>query len=118
MGTIVEHFADDKGIVWPAEIAPFRVYLVRLGETDEVVRSADDLYKDLTDGGIAVLYDDRSDARAGEKFADADLLGIPYRVVVSEKTLASQQYELKKRTDQESQLQSKEEVIKTIAETN
>jgi prolyl-tRNA synthetase len=116
MGTIVEHMGDDKGIVWPEEIAPFKVYLARLGEADEVMKEADKLYEDLTKAGVLVLYDDRNDARAGEKFADADLLGIPYRLVVSDKTLATQQVELKKRTAQEVQMLSRDAVIKTIVQ--
>src|SRR3989338_2167215 len=86
MGTIVEHFADDKGLVWPALVAPFDVYLARLSDEKTVVEAADKAYSLLTDSGIAVLYDDRS-ARPGEMFADADLLGLPQRVVVSEQTI-------------------------------
>jgi prolyl-tRNA synthetase len=116
MGTIVEHMGDDKGIVWPEEIAPFKVYLARLGEADEVMKEADKLYEDLTKAGVLVLYDDRVGARAGEKFADADLLGIPYRLVVSDKTLSTQQVELKRRTEQEVQMLSRDAVIKTIVQ--
>jgi len=114
MGTIVEHFADDKGIVWPENIAPYKVYLVRLGESEAVLAEADGLYEDLTKAGALVLYDDRSDARAGEKFADADLLGIPYRVVVSEKTLVNKQFEVKKRTEQEVHMCDRDAVIKMV----
>jgi prolyl-tRNA synthetase len=111
MGTIVEHFADEKGMVWPAEVAPARVYLASVGVSEPVVKAADELYNILTSEKIEVLYDDR-DARPGEKFADADLMGLPYRVVVSEKTIAAGQYELKGRTDQEARLLDKENVIK------
>ncbi len=97
MGVLAEHFADDKGLVWPENIAPAKVYLARLGEADAVVKAADKLYDHLTDAGIAVLYDDR-DERAGTKFADADLLGIPYRVVISDKTATAERYEIKQRT--------------------
>ena len=97
MGVIVEKFADDRGIVWPENVAPYKIYLVRLGDNPEVVKEADELYRVLRDKGVEVLYDDR-DARAGEKFADADLLGIPHRVVVSDKTLAKNKYEYKART--------------------
>jgi prolyl-tRNA synthetase len=96
MGVIVEKFADDKGIVWPQNVAPYRVYLVRIGDKPEVLRAADELYQTLQDKAVEVLYDDR-DARPGEKFADADLLGIPHRVVISEKTLAGGKYEYKER---------------------
>jgi prolyl-tRNA synthetase len=111
VGVITELLGDDKGLVWPVDIAPFKVYLVRLGEEPTVIEAADKLYKELTDAGVAVLYDDR-DARAGEKFADADLLGIPYRVVVSQKTLAEQKVELKKRTETEVKLVSEADLKK------
>ncbi len=94
MGTIVESLSDEKGIVWPEEIAPFSLHLVSLGEDDEEVRScADTLYTTLTNAGVSVLYDDRA-VRAGEKFADSDLIGIPRRVVVSRKTLDAQKVEV------------------------
>ena len=87
MGTVVEILSDEKGIVWPKEIAPFDMHLVEISGGDERVKAyADELYEKLTDADIETLYDDR-DARAGEKFADSDLLGIPTRVVVSKKTL-------------------------------
>lgn len=81
MGVIAEKFADEKGLVWPENVAPFKVYLVQIGDTSE---QAQKLYKDLSQKGITVLWDDR-DARPGEKFADAELIGLPHRVVVSEK---------------------------------
>lgn len=85
MGTIVEVLSDDKGIVWPESVAPFKYHIVDLSSGDDAVKQrADDLYEAMQARGIEVLYDDR-DARAGEKFADSDLLGIPYRIVVSAK---------------------------------
>ncbi|OVE79102.1 prolyl-tRNA synthetase [bacterium G20] len=113
MGLLAEHFADDKGLVWPASIAPFSVYLARLGDEPEVVKSADEAYKLLTDKGIGVLYDDR-DARPGEMFADADLLGIPQRLVVSQKTLESGEMEIKSRTSEEPQLITPENLARFI----
>lgn len=93
MGTVVELLSDEKGIVWPEAIAPYRVHLVELSNGNkDVSNEAEELYTELTQKGVEVLWDDR-DARAGEKFADSDLLGIPWRVVVSEKTLASGKYE-------------------------
>ncbi|MCW9054807.1 MAG: His/Gly/Thr/Pro-type tRNA ligase C-terminal domain-containing protein [Candidatus Pacebacteria bacterium] len=87
MGTVVEVLADEKGIVWPEEIAPFQMHLVSLAGDDERVSVyADELYERLTASGVEVLYDDR-DLRAGEKFADSDLIGVPTRIVVSKKTL-------------------------------
>ncbi len=86
MGTVVEVLSDEKGIVWPASVAPFAVHLVELSQGDERIReTADTLYSELVDRGIEVLYDDR-DVRAGEKFADSDLMGIPYRVVIGKAT--------------------------------
>lgn len=88
MGAIVEALSDEKGIIWPREVAPFAVHLVSItsGNTD-VIKEAERLYELLTEHRISVLYDDR-DIRAGEKFADADLIGIPMRMVISEKTMA------------------------------
>lgn len=106
MGLIAEHFADDKGLVWPEAIAPYQVYLASVGDTAEQATS---LYEELKTAGIEVLYDDR-DTRPGEKFADADLLGIPHRVVVSPKTLAEDKVEYKHRTEQEAVLLSREDL--------
>ncbi len=93
MGTVVESLADDKGMVWPVSIAPFRVHLVELAAGNEDVRKeAEEVYRQLSDAGVEVLWDDR-DARAGEKFADSDLIGIPLRVIVSQKSLAEGTFE-------------------------
>lgn len=102
IGVIAEHFSDDKGLVWPENVAPFKVYLARLGTETEVTETANKLYDSLQESGISVLYDDRN-ARPGEKFADADLLGIPHRVVVSAKTVEQGVYEHKKRTETDTQ---------------
>ncbi len=116
MAAIVETHHDDKGIVWPGNVAPYHVYLASIGGSEQVREAADRLYEALTSAGVLVLYDDRTDVRAGEKFADADLLGVPYRIVVSDKTLANQQFEVKKRGEADVQLLSQEEVIKTISD--
>jgi len=113
MGVLAEYFADDKGLVWPEAIAPFKVYLARLGEGQEVVSVADGVYNSLTQAGVAVLYDDR-DVRPGEKFADADLIGMPYRLVVSGKTIADGKLEIKSRTSMQPQFVAREEVIKML----
>lgn len=113
MGTIVEHFADEKGIVWPASIAPFQIYLAPVGQVGPVADAADQLYNTLTGKGIEVLYDNR-DVRPGEKFADADLLGIPLRVVVSEKTLAADKYEVKGRQEDYAQLMSFDQILAKV----
>jgi len=98
LAAVVEKHHDDKGIIWPESIAPYRVYLARLGTDEAVVAAADELYDKLIAAGVTVLYDDR-DARPGEKFADADLLGMPHRVVVSKKTVEQGVFEYKKRTE-------------------
>jgi prolyl-tRNA synthetase len=96
----IERFHDDKGIMWPLPIAPFHVHLICAKMDDAaLVKAADDLYSDLTAAGIEALYDDRSD-RAGAKFADADLIGIPFRITVGAKGLAKGAWELKKRDAQ------------------
>lgn len=115
MGVIVENFADDKGLVWPKAVAPARVYLVRLGSEPDVIKIADDLYHTLQEQGNGVLYDDR-ELRAGAKFADSDLLGIPYRVVVSKKTIEKSVFELKERIKDEIEEVSQEELLKIISD--
>lgn len=114
MGTVAELMSDEKGLVWPKNIAPYQVYLAPIGHDPEVLKVADTLYKELEANGIEALYDDR-DVRAGEKFADADLLGIPYRVVVSEKTIANNQVEMKQRTQAEAQLVGYDTLVTTLA---
>ena len=109
MGVIAEHFSDDKGLVWPENIAPFKVYLVRIGG-DEAVRHADELYEELTVKGIEVLYDDR-DERPGTKFADAELMGIPHRVTVSDRLMVEGKYEYTIRSTGEMQTLTREELL-------
>lgn len=92
MGVIAEHFSDDKGLVWPEAIAPAKVYLIGIG-SDEAITKADELYKELLDRAVEVIYDDR-DLRPGQKFADAELMGIPYRVTVSDRLIAENNFEL------------------------
>lgn len=113
MGTIAEVLSDEKGLVWPTEVAPFQVHLVRLGSDEEVIRSADEFYEGLTSHNIEVLYDDR-DASAGEKFNDSDLLGIPFRVIVSAKTVASGEYEMVDRATGKITLVTESSLIDTI----
>ncbi len=114
VGLLAEHFADDKGLVWPTNVAPFKVFLAQLGIDNDVADEAKDLYEILTANGVEVFWDDR-DVRPGEKFGDADLYGIPYRIVVSKKTLESGKYEVKKRTENESQMLGKQDLIKLLA---
>lgn len=116
MGLLVEHFSDDKGIVWPENVAPFTVYLARLHTSEKCMQAADEVYSALQKMGVSVLYDDR-DVRPGEKFVDADLLGMPYRLVVSDKTVDSGRYELKRRTESDSQFVDLNEVNKLLVGT-
>ena len=115
MGTIVEVHHDEKGIVWPEAVAPFRVHLVELkSDRAKVKKTAEKLYKKLLAKGIEVLYDDRDEKSAGEKFADADLLGMPWRCVISEKTVEKDMIELKARHDAKAELVSEQDFLKTI----
>lgn len=107
MGVITEIFSDDKGIIWPESIAPFNVHLIQLGS---VADQATALYEKLTAQGIEVLLDDR-DASAGAKFADADLIGIPYRVVISDKSLEKGGLEFKKRNESDARIVMEEELL-------
>jgi prolyl-tRNA synthetase len=102
MACIIEHHHDDQGIQWPITIAPYQVMLVSLGteKTPEVVEAAERIYNELKALGVEVLYDDR-DERAGVKFNDADLLGIPLRLTVGAKGLKSGALELKQRRNGE-----------------
>ncbi len=104
MGAIVETCHDEQGIIWPNEVAPFNVHLLALGEEEKIKKEADALYEKLTGLGAEVLYDDRAALSAGEKFVEADLIGIPLRIVVSEKTLKKTSVEIKKRGEKEIQL--------------
>ncbi len=114
MGTIVEVFSSASGIIWPKSVAPFQVHLVSLAQGDGKVKSAAEaLYKKLVDRGVEVIYDDR-DLRAGEKFADSDLLGIPVRWVLSEKTLEAGKIEWKYRSEEKAELIDEGEAIKKI----
>ncbi len=99
MGTIVEVLSDEKGIVWSEEVSPFRVHLIAItGGNSDVQKEADRMFELMHENDIEVLYDDR-DLRAGEKFADADLIGIPVRLVVSEKTMQQGSVEMVMRRD-------------------
>ena len=101
MGVIVEQYADDRGLVWPESIAPAQVHIVRIGDEEETVKTADELYEKLIASQIEVIYDDRN-IQPGKMLADADLIGVPKRVIVSEKSLASGGIEVKGRTEVES----------------
>ena len=113
MGAVVEALADEKGIIWPDSIAPFAVHLLALGEEAEIAKEADKIYETLIKHGIEVLFDDRAEVSAGEKFADSDLLGIPQRAVVSSRSLKEGGIEIKKRTEEKGKIITLEELIKT-----
>lgn len=118
MGVLVEKFSDQKGIIWPENVSPFQVHLISLGDAGSLVlKDAERLYNLLLETGVSVLFDDR-EARAGEKFADADLIGIPIRVVVSEKTMALQKFEIKKRSEEKSSHCSEEELFSMFNKTH
>jgi prolyl-tRNA synthetase len=114
MGTVVEALADDKGIIWPESIAPFAVHLLALGEDETVLVEANKVYESLNKAGVEVLFDDRTDVSAGEKFSDADLLGIPWRAVVSARSIKDGGIEIKKRTEEKGKIVSEEELIRTV----
>ncbi|MFZ2072500.1 MAG: aminoacyl--tRNA ligase-related protein [Minisyncoccia bacterium] len=117
MGTVVEALADDKGIIWPESIAPFQIHLLSLGDDEKVEEEANKVYEDLIKANVEVLFDDRKDLSAGEKFADADLLGMPYRAVVSLRSIKEGGIELKKRTEEKGQIISIDELI-TLLNSN
>jgi prolyl-tRNA synthetase len=115
MGTIAEIHHDDKGIIWPESVAPFKIHLIEVKSKNlEVKNKADKTYQELLNAGVETLYDDREGLNAGEMFADADLIGCPYRAVVSEKTIAQDSVELKKRSEKEPQLISTEKLLDLI----
>ena len=111
MGVIVEKFADDKGLVWPENIAPAKVYLIQIGSQSRA--TADELYQKLQSVGIETIYDDR-DERPGVKFADAELLGIPYRVTVSDRLLDDGKWEVSTRQTGEQRLLTADELLATL----
>jgi prolyl-tRNA synthetase len=115
MGTVVETLADEKGIIWPESIAPFAMHLLALGEAEEVRDEANKIYDALTKAGIEVLFDDRAEVMAGEKFADSDLIGIPLRAVVSARSIKEGGIEIKKRTEEKGKIVTLDELIKILS---
>jgi prolyl-tRNA synthetase len=111
MGLVAEHFADEKGLVWPEEVAPHKVYLVSIGN---VAEQATELYEKLEAAGVSVLFDDRNE-RPGAKFADAELIGLPYRVTISERLLGEGKLEFTRRNGGETELLTLDELLATIA---
>ena len=118
MGTVVEVLSDDKGIVWPESIAPFTIHLLALGDDEVVMKEANKVYESLSQVGVEVLFDDRSGMSAGEKFSDADLLGMPYRAVVSARSLKENGIELKKRTEEKGKIVLLNELLKICSKNS
>jgi len=116
MGAIVEIHHDNKGIIWPEAVAPFKAHLIRLTTNNKRFTTfADKIYNSLQKLGVEVLYDDREDLSAGEKFKDADLIGIPYRLVISEKT--NGKIEVKKRDSDKVKLVGEKELTRLLQNT-
>lgn len=114
MGVITEVYADDKGLVWPAQVAPAQVHLLGLGSDSKVQKAIEKLYKQLIAGGTEVIYDNRNYVSSGVKLADADLMGIPNRLIVSPKTIARGSAELTLRNTHKSRLIKLEQVAKSF----
>jgi prolyl-tRNA synthetase len=110
IGTIVETLSDEKGIIWPESVAPFAVHLIQIGNVND---QAEKIYNDLIQKGFEILFDDR-DLSPGAKFADADLIGIPHRVVVSEKSLEKGGLEYKKRNESDSRIITEDELMSIV----
>lgn len=114
VATVVEKHHDEKGIIWPSQIAPFKVHLIGIpGRDGSARKEIDEFYKELQEKGIEVLYDDR-DINPGEKFADADLIGCPYRIVISPKTIEQGKVEFKKRAEKDAQIIEKESLFEML----
>jgi len=114
MGTIVETYNDEAGIIWPKTVSPLDVHLLSLGKEEDVLNQAEQIYASLTNSGIDVLWDDRDEVTAGEKFADSDLIGIPVRLVVSKKTLTKNSIELKLRNKNKADLIKADDLVEGI----
>jgi prolyl-tRNA synthetase len=109
MGVIAENFSDEKGLIWPENVAPAKIYLVQIGEKS--CELAEEIYAELTAKGVEVLFDDR-DLRPGQKFADAELMGIPYRVTVSDRLMESGEFEIVARKTGEMEMISREQLMR------
>ena len=103
LASIVEANHDEDGIIWPPAVAPYQIHLMYIGKGDEVRQRAESLYADLRDQGYEVLYDDRQES-PGVKFKEADLLGMPLRLTISQRTLATDSVEIKRRSEREKNL--------------
>jgi len=116
LGTIVEVYHDEKGMIWPDKVAPFKAHLIKVpGDHPGLSKAAEELYRNLEGAGIEVLYDDREDVSAGEKFADADLIGLPLRLVVSAKTMKKNSVEVKRRDEDKVELVALGEIVRRLS---
>ncbi len=113
MGTIAEVYNDKNGLIWPQTVAPYQIHLLSIGENKELAKKSELLYNDLIKEGFEVLFDDRNES-AGVKLNDADLLGLPFRLVLSDKTLAKVSVEIKKRNLAEIELVKINQLIKYL----
>ncbi|MCK9578333.1 His/Gly/Thr/Pro-type tRNA ligase C-terminal domain-containing protein [bacterium] len=117
LGTVVETMNDTKGMIWPQSIAPFAIHLIQIDGGDEsVAPKGEELYDILQKEGFEVLYDNRGEKTVGEKLNDADLIGIPLRIIISKKTLAEDSVELKERKEEKSSLVKIKELVNQLKE--
>lgn len=112
MGVIAEKFHDEKGILWPKNVAPYLVHLMVLSPEKHIIKKANEAYKKILSRNIETLFDNRENVSPGEKFADADLIGIPYRLLLSDKTKNT--IELKRRNEAQGKIMTLEEALKKI----
>jgi prolyl-tRNA synthetase len=119
VGAAIEQNHDDRGIIWPEPLAPFHVVLIAINmhKSARLTDAANQLYAELVDQGIEVLFDDR-DARPGVKFADAELIGIPHRLVISEQGLDAGELEYRHRRDRESRLLKREAALELVTKAS
>ena len=115
MGVLAEHFSDERGLNWPVNVAPYQVYLAYIGSDPEIKNKSDEIYLTLVKNGIEVIYDDR-EVSPSEKLTDADLLGIPIRVIVNQKTILDSVFEFKLRSEKSSVGISEKELINKITQ--
>ncbi len=116
MGTIVETCNDDKGIIWPKQIAPYHVHILSLGKDEAINQEAQALYEQLENNQIETLWDDRPNVNPGAKFADADLIGCPIKITVSGKNMEKGQYEVKKRAGGDAEFIARDQILAYLKE--
>lgn len=116
MASIVEQYNDDSGISWPISVAPYHIHLVSIGKDQKVIDQAAEIYEEMLNAGLEVLWDDRDKISAGVKLSDADLIGVPIRVVISDRSLDQGGCEVKLRSEKESAIVGTSEIIKLLNE--